>query len=495
MRTRHSGDWCSVWLRGLASAHAQHGLAQEGCPASTATLVRTPLFTYESWRKRCRWDRFCQHLGFIRAFGPVAETSTRVATATAYSRAHAVPACKASTASSVLHMRRITSFSSPPAPHSSRRRRREQTASRGVQTSAPAQRCRLDPLLMPESARVLHRLSCWIRRSVTRWNDNHGYMPRRDAFGMRFSHETLSRTSTQSRRLPGAAADTGYTRVLGHVQSALYGVTATAAKYSKASCASLVAVEVASTARRSFVVAAASQVKPRMAEKARLRVNDEIPSTMQCLLVDTNGEALGTFSVADALQKASSRGLDLVEVAPKARPLPVCRLVTSARDVLSTRSAKAKQNMVKAARKTRQQVTKEIRLSPVTQSHDFALKMRRAREFLMRGLRVRVYILFRRGHGRKQQEAETLLVQARDALADIGQIQPGSFVESGVETEPETQPGALGSSAPGIADASPSAPVTRRTLDFVMHPLSRSQQQQQQQQQQQEQRQSEAERG
>ncbi|KAK4529462.1 hypothetical protein CCYA_CCYA01G0319 [Cyanidiococcus yangmingshanensis] len=203
-------------------------------------------------------------------------------------------------------------------------------------------------------------------------------------------------------------------------------------------------------------------------EKAILRVNGEIPSTMQCLLVSADGQKLGVFFVAEALEQAASKGLDLVEVAPKARPFPVCRMVASARTVLSTRARKTTQHAARAMRQSRQQATKEIRLSPVTQEHDFALKIRRAREFLAEGTRVRVYIMFRRGHGRKRHEAITLLTRARDALADVGRLQPGSVFEQHTTFD---EPDATDQTASQKNGQVSATVVSRRTLDFLMHPV------------------------
>jgi translation initiation factor IF-3 len=213
----------------------------------------------------------------------------------------------------------------------------------------------------------------------------------------------------------------------------------------------------------------ASVTDPSPTEKSKLRVNHEIPSTKKCLLVSVDGQKLGVFSVADALEQATSQGMDLVEVAPNARPFSVCRMVASAQVVLNSRAQKRSRQAVKALQQSRQQVMKEIRLSPVTQGHDFALKMRKARAFLSRGMRIRVYILFRRGQGRKQQEAVMLLRRASEALADIGRLQPGSLLEQGTFVE---ETAATTRDAAAVSDPAPSAPSSRRSLEFLMYPAA-----------------------
>ena len=100
-------------------------------------------------------------------------------------------------------------------------------------------------------------------------------------------------------------------------------------------------------------------------------------------VVDTNGEQLGIMSVREALNIAADRGLDLVEVAPNARP-PVCRIM----DYGKHRYEQSKRD--KAAKKKQKIVNvKEIRMSPKIDEHDFEVKLRAADRFLKAGDKVK----------------------------------------------------------------------------------------------------------
>jgi len=107
------------------------------------------------------------------------------------------------------------------------------------------------------------------------------------------------------------------------------------------------------------------------------------------LVVDENGEQLGVLDTTAALAIAEERGLDLVEVAPMARP-PVCRIMDY---------GKYKYELSKKARKARQQShtqkVKTIKFRPKTDEHDYNFKKRHIVDFLQEGNKVRVILQFR----------------------------------------------------------------------------------------------------
>ncbi len=109
----------------------------------------------------------------------------------------------------------------------------------------------------------------------------------------------------------------------------------------------------------------------------------------QVRVVDAEGEQLGIMSVADALEVASDKGLDLVEVAPNASP-PVCRIMDY---------GKFKYDASKKARdaKKRQSVVsiKEVKFKTRTDEHDYQFKVRNIKRFLTEGHKVKVTIMFR----------------------------------------------------------------------------------------------------
>lgn len=106
-------------------------------------------------------------------------------------------------------------------------------------------------------------------------------------------------------------------------------------------------------------------------------------------LVSETGEQLGVFSSRDALRIAQERGLDLVEVAPMARP-PVCRIM----DYGKYKYEQSKRD--REARKKQKVVTiKEVKMRPNIEDHDFEVRRRQTEQFLKEGDKIKATIMFR----------------------------------------------------------------------------------------------------
>ena len=119
-----------------------------------------------------------------------------------------------------------------------------------------------------------------------------------------------------------------------------------------------------------------------------MRINEEI-RIREVRVTDANGEQLGIMLTRDALRLAEEQHLDLVEVAPKARP-PVCRIM----DFGKYRYEQQKRD--KEARKKQKVVTvKEVKLRPNIEQHDFEVKLKSAQRFIEEGNKVKVTIMFR----------------------------------------------------------------------------------------------------
>lgn len=118
------------------------------------------------------------------------------------------------------------------------------------------------------------------------------------------------------------------------------------------------------------------------------RVNKSIRAR-EVLVIDPEGQQLGTMNIEDALQAASERDLDLVEVSPNSTP-PVCRILDYGKHKydLSKKSqiAKKHQKIIKV---------KEIKMRPKIDVHDYHFKSGHVRRFLSQGHRVKVTIMFR----------------------------------------------------------------------------------------------------
>ncbi len=117
-------------------------------------------------------------------------------------------------------------------------------------------------------------------------------------------------------------------------------------------------------------------------------INDEIRDS-EVRVIDQNGEQLGIMSAAAALAIAEERQLDLVKIAPQAKP-PVCKIM----DYGKYRFEQDKRE--REAKKNQKVITiKEVRLSPVIEEHDVGVRVKSCQKFLKEGSKVKVTIRFR----------------------------------------------------------------------------------------------------
>lgn len=151
-----------------------------------------------------------------------------------------------------------------------------------------------------------------------------------------------------------------------------------------------------------------------MAEKEP-RINHRIRAT-EVRVIDPEGEQLGVVSLEDALDRADDLGLDLVEVAPNARP-PVCRIMD-----FGKYKYQQKKRSAEAKKKSSRVELKEVKFRPKTDSHDIETKLRHARKFLEARNRVKFTVMFRGREMAHPELAEEMLLECADALADIADV-------------------------------------------------------------------------
>lgn len=148
----------------------------------------------------------------------------------------------------------------------------------------------------------------------------------------------------------------------------------------------------------------------------RVRVNRQIRIS-PVRVVTAEGEQLGVLPIDEALAAAVARGLDLVEVAPMARP-PVVKIMDYGKykfeEAKAARAAKKKQHVI---------VLKEVKYRPGIDDHDFEFKTRHAREFLGDGNKVKVTMMFRGRQIAHTELGKAVLDRVAVALADIGKIE------------------------------------------------------------------------
>ena len=151
----------------------------------------------------------------------------------------------------------------------------------------------------------------------------------------------------------------------------------------------------------------------------KVRINEMIRAR-QVRVVDEEGEQLGIMSPFDARREAEERGLDLVEVAPKAVP-PVCRIM----DYGKYRYQQSKR--AKESKKHQHTVTvKEIKYRPKISEHDFDFKTNHVREFLQAGNKVKVTIMFRGREMAHPEFGRDLLVRVVEGTKDLLQEEPNA---------------------------------------------------------------------
>lgn len=119
----------------------------------------------------------------------------------------------------------------------------------------------------------------------------------------------------------------------------------------------------------------------------------------------------------DAIARAREIGLDLVEIAPKAKP-PVCKIIDYGKFLYEE---KKKQQEAKKKQTTVQ--VKEIKFRPATDDHDYGYRMERARGWIEDGDKVRATISFRGREMTHRELGADMLAKLRDDLADIADVE------------------------------------------------------------------------
>jgi translation initiation factor IF-3 len=145
-------------------------------------------------------------------------------------------------------------------------------------------------------------------------------------------------------------------------------------------------------------------------------VNEQI-GVISVRLVDENGEQVGVVSKSDALQRAFSAGLDLVEISPNADP-PVCKILDYGR---FRYEAQKKKN--EARKKQKVIDVKEIKMRPNIDQHDYDVKMRAANRFIEEGDKVKVTMRFRGREMVHQDLGLKVLHRVRTELEEVAKVE------------------------------------------------------------------------
>ena len=134
-------------------------------------------------------------------------------------------------------------------------------------------------------------------------------------------------------------------------------------------------------------------------------------------VINSSGENLGVINTNEAIAMAKEEGLDLIEIAPNAKP-PVCKII----DVGKYKyDAQKKAN--KAKKKQKIILLKEIKLRPVTETHDYEFKVKNAKKFISKGDKVKFTIRFK---GRELQHSHLgreLMDKIKVDMQEVGKVE------------------------------------------------------------------------
>ena len=146
------------------------------------------------------------------------------------------------------------------------------------------------------------------------------------------------------------------------------------------------------------------------------RSNNRITSN-EVQVIASDGENLGILNLNEAINKAKNEGLDLIEIAPNARP-PVCKIMDIGKFKYD---AQKKANLAKKKQKII--ALKEIKMRPVTETHDYEFKVKNAKKFIAKGDKVKFTIRFK---GRELQHSHLgneLMGKIKEDMKDIGKVE------------------------------------------------------------------------
>ncbi len=159
-----------------------------------------------------------------------------------------------------------------------------------------------------------------------------------------------------------------------------------------------------------------------IAKLEQSRINEEIQAK-EVRLISMDGEQLGIVSIEEALSKAREYNLDLIEVAPNAKP-PVCRILDYGKlkyeEKKKAQLSKKKQHVIKI---------KEVRLRPHIDDHDLETKLSMGKKFLKDGCKLKVTIRFRGREMTRLDLGEAVLSRVEELLSDVAVVEKRNPLE------------------------------------------------------------------
>lgn len=162
--------------------------------------------------------------------------------------------------------------------------------------------------------------------------------------------------------------------------------------------------------------------KSKVDNRKIYRVNERIFAS-QLRVLDTEGKQIGIISKFEALEKAKSQGLDLVEIAPAAKP-PVAKIIDF-KKFLYQEAKKSREEK----KKSKTSETKEVRLGPFMSDNDLGVMSKRAREFLLNGNKVRLIVIFKGRQITHPEFGHNILDKVLESLKDVSKVERERHLE------------------------------------------------------------------
>lgn len=151
-------------------------------------------------------------------------------------------------------------------------------------------------------------------------------------------------------------------------------------------------------------------------------INEEIRDR-EVRVIDEDGTQLGIMPTKDALRLAQEKEMDLINIAPQAKP-PVCKILDYGKyrfeQIKREKEAKKKQKVIEI---------KEVRLSPNIDDHDMVTKARMAAKFLQNGDKVKVAVRFRGRELTRTEVGKVVLDQFVENIADVAEVEKAAKME------------------------------------------------------------------
>ena len=146
------------------------------------------------------------------------------------------------------------------------------------------------------------------------------------------------------------------------------------------------------------------------------RSNNRINSP-EVQVIGSTGENLGIINTNKAISMAKEEGLDLIEIAPNAKP-PVCKIID-----MGKYKYDAQKKANKAKKKQKKIELKEIKLRPVTETHDYNFKLKNAQKFLSKGDKVKFTIRFKWRELQHSNLGHDLMNKIKEDIKLVGKVE------------------------------------------------------------------------